>query len=87
MPLTGTDPLLATKMFNSVKSKLEAKLGQSAIQADMLQAICEAISEIIVPHLVSNITLLVTPGIPVLTVGSPTTQTGATTAPGTGNIL
>ena len=32
-------------------------------------------------------TVTVAAGIPVVTVGSPTTQTGATTSPGTGTIL
>jgi hypothetical protein len=84
MALAGTDSALGKKLFNSVKSKLEAKIGKQAKNPEFIEAMCEAIAEIIVPHIVSNLTVLVDPGIPVATAGSPAAQTGATTGPGTG---
>ena len=81
MPLTGTDQMLAGKMKSAIQSKLTAKTGKPFEKDEFLQAICEAIAEVLVPHLTSMI--MVAPGIPVATVGGPTAQTGATIAPGT----
>lgn len=81
MPLTGTDSVLAGKLKSSIQSKLEAKLGKSTEKQEFLQAICEGIAEVLVPHLVSMI--MVAPGIPVATAGGPASQVGATTGPGT----
>jgi hypothetical protein len=87
MAVSGTDSALASKLNSDVKAKLVAATGQPMMDDTFLQALCQAIAETVINHFVQNVTLMVDAGIPVATAGSPTAQTGATTAPGTGTIL
>lgn len=63
MPITGTDKALAEKMKADINSKLQAKIGSPIVKDEFLQALCEAISETVIQHIVQNATVL--PGIPV----------------------
>lgn len=74
---------------NNLKTSLKSAI--SAIQCDpdnadaALDAFCEALANSIDAY-IKTATVTVSPGIPVTTAGSPTTQTGATTGPGTGTL-
>ncbi len=52
-----------------------------------LQNFCNLLAVAIVGHIVTNATVTVIAGIPVVTAGSAAAQTGATTAPGAGTVL
>lgn len=78
MALAGTDSALAGKL----KAAIEKKLGKAAMKSDLLQALCEAIAETVLPHIVQNADVTVSPGIAVATAGGP----GATTSPGMGKV-
>jgi hypothetical protein len=60
---------------------LDMKTKESASFDEFAQRLADAIDVY-----VKTGTVTVAPGIPVSTAGSPTAQTGATTAPGTGTI-
>lgn len=82
---------LQSTMYNSIYNGLKAQFtssvsqasGYSAVADAQWQAIATAVSMIaadIVTEITTNAEVL--PGQVVVTVGSPTTQTGATTTPG-----
>ena len=54
MPITGTEAALASALHASIKTKMEAVTGYQVIREDWLQAFCEAVSNVIIPHLVAN---------------------------------
>lgn len=56
-------------------------------QQKMAKAIAEGVSEAIIPYIIASAQVMVMPGIAVATAGSPSAQTGATTAPGQGKIM
>lgn len=80
---------MITGMENTLKASLISEIGASILSAtgnppaspNAISPLCEGIANATIPFLVSN--MEVNPGIPVTTVGGPTTQSGATTAPGT----
>jgi hypothetical protein len=82
MPLLGTGKALGDK----IAAKIIAPNADPQVKKD-LTALWESIGDVLVDHIVSNTGVNVNAGIPVSTVGSPTAQTGATTAPGTGGLL
>lgn len=53
--LTGTEAVLSTDMQDKIKTKLEDATTEEIIEPTFLKAICDGISEAIVPHLVTNI--------------------------------
>ena len=81
MPLAGTQTALAAL----IQQKLVAA-GFPASDAHTLQ-VWTAVAEAVIEHVIANAQITVLPGIPVATAGSPSAQTGATTAPGSGTIL
>lgn len=88
MPLSGTENILKQQVrqaaLNILKATMEPKLPPDAdFPVEDLEAIADAIAEgvvITMQHIAAN--AQVTPGIPVATAGSPTSQVGATTSPG-----
>jgi hypothetical protein len=81
MPLDPTvlTPLIVAQLQAEFGSIMPASYLPTA-QANWL-LLATAISNAIIPYLIAN--TIVNTGIPVATVGGPTAQTGATTAPGT----
>lgn len=54
MPLTGTEALLASELHASIKAKMTTATGYQILREDWLQAFCEAVADVIIPHLVTN---------------------------------
>jgi len=55
-------------------------------QQKLAKAIAEGVAEVLIPYIIASAQVTVAPGIAVATVGGPSAQTGATTAPGVGLI-
>lgn len=84
MPLQGTDGELASNLNSDIIAKMQALTGREIRDDRFLQALCQAIAETVIAHLLQNVVLNVDPGIAVQ-VAFPA-GTGATIAPGTGTI-
>jgi len=54
MPISGTEAALASALHAAIKAKITGVTGYQIVHEDWLQAFCEAVSETIIPHLVSN---------------------------------
>ena len=88
--LTGTESALSALLFSNIEAKLTGATGKPMLEPTYLKALCDAISESLIPHLVANIQ--VNPGqivtgatgptnIP--TLPTPIPGTAATSTPGT----
>jgi hypothetical protein len=57
-----------------------------AVNGPELTALCNAIANTVVAHVVAAAVVTIPPGVPVATAGGPAAQTGATTAPAVGTV-
>ena len=53
--LTGTESVLSAALFAAIQTKLTTATGQPMEKAPYLQAVCDAIAQVLIPHLVTNI--------------------------------
>lgn len=83
MPLTGSDAVFSA----ALRAAMLANPDIGAVDDVGLTAMCDAIAQTTLAHLLANGVLVVDAGIPVATTGTAAAQTGATTAPGTGTLL
>lgn len=82
-------PLLQQTLTTEIKRILDLPFNESSNPEFVKQRFANELAEVIATSIDSWIrqaTVTVNAGIPVTTAGSPTAQTGATTAPGTGTI-
>lgn len=80
MPITGQETTLESLLITQIETAITISTGSAPVDPNNIADIAKGISIAIISFLVTNITIM--PGIPVVTVGGPTTQTGATTGPG-----
>lgn len=78
--------LSASVLSALAKSKLLANEDAQAVDCEALDALCTAIAEAVVEHVVAAGVVTIAPGVPVATAGTAAAQTGATTAPAIGGI-
>lgn len=79
--------LSASILSALIKTKRLALLDPSQIVNNAaLTADCDAIAQAVVQHIQAAAVVTVPPGVAVATAGSPSAQTGVTTAPGVGSI-
>ncbi len=78
--------LNASTLSASLRAAMLAAPSIQAINNASLTALCDAIASTVVSHIQVAAVVIVAPGIPVATAGSPSAQTGTTTAPGTGTV-
>lgn len=76
---------LKTKIKEALDQPIDEKSDSEAVKNRFAENISNAIADG-VDAWIKTATVTVAQGIPVATAGSPTAQTGATTAPGTGTI-
>lgn len=76
---------LKTKIKEALDQPIDEKSDSEAVKNRFAENISNAIADG-VDAWIKTATVTVAQGIPVATAGSPTSQTGATTAPGTGTI-
>ena len=88
--LTGTEAVLSAALVVAITTKLTGATGQPMLEPTYLKAFCDAISEVLIPHLVANVQ--VNPGQIVTGATGPTAVpplptpipgTAATSSPGT----
>jgi hypothetical protein len=69
-----------------MRGKFLASASTKAVDGPELTALCDVIAAAVVEHVVAVAVVTIPPGVAVATAGSPSAQTGATTAPGVGTI-
>lgn len=82
-------PVLEQTLKVKIKQALDASFDETSNGETLKQNLADALASAIangVDEWIKTATVTVAPGIAVATAGSPTAQTGATTAPGTGTI-
>ena len=76
---------LKAKILETLNKPIDEKMSDSAVKQRLASDLASAIANGVDTWIKTG-TVIVQPGIPVATAGSPTAQTGATTGPGTGTI-
>lgn len=57
MSITGTESILSANWQAQIKTNLEAAVGETFLESTFLEAVCDALADILIPHLVNNITV------------------------------
>lgn len=78
--------LSASVLASALEAALLAEPDCGAVEGDALTALCNAIADAVVAHIVANAVVTIPPGVPVATTGTAAAQTGATTAPAVGGV-
>ncbi len=79
--------LSPTILASLLKSKLLADGDSAAVDNPALEALCKAVAEACVEHIIAAAVVTVAPGITIAgTGGGPAPVVGATTAPGVGTV-